>query len=109
MSKELEQRQRLLEMVQKRHPEYHPIVSLADEANDDDNPVELRVNCHKTILRYIEPELKSVDISGELKNDSVLRIILDDGSGEQDGAVIDGEFEDDPALDNVTPFKKLPG
>jgi hypothetical protein len=71
------QKDRLLEMIQDVHPNYHPILSLAEIATDNDNDVKVRLDASKVILPYIEAQLKSIEIKGDGKSDyGVLRVIL---------------------------------
>lgn len=52
----------VLDMIQSKYPAYHPLMAIADIAHSMDPKIdwELRFNCHKTIAKYIEPELKSI-------------------------------------------------
>lgn len=92
-------------MLQKSYPNYHPVMAMAKLAHaTQDERVEL--DCHKSIAKYVEPELKSMEVKGSIKHDhGVLRVIpsteviadksqepgaLDDSSSSQD--VVDGEF-----------------
>lgn len=71
-------RSALLEMIQKEHPGYHPILSLARIAHGEDTSLAQQIDCHKTVLKYVEAELKSVDVSGEMKADfGTLRVIME--------------------------------
>ena len=56
-------KQALIKLLQSRYPGYHPVMEMADIANDKDNPVELRANMHKEIAMYVEPKRKSVEIT----------------------------------------------
>jgi hypothetical protein len=68
--------ERLLDLIQGYYPGYHPIVSLTDIAQDEGTPVSLRYLCHKTILRYIEPEVKAVEYLEEKRVDNYVRVKL---------------------------------
>lgn len=52
----------VLAMIQAKYPGYHPLMSIAEIAHNPDPTIdwELRFNCHKTIAKFVEPELKSV-------------------------------------------------
>lgn len=102
--KENSQKDRILRMLQEKYPNYHPIVALADiaMATDDKglNTADIRTqaDCHKTILKYVEPELKSIEVKGKMKNDfGTLRVVLaedSDDDSEPDGSSIEGEGMD---------------
>lgn len=52
----------VLAMIQQKYPGYHPLMSIAEIAHNPDPTIDwdLRFNCHKTIAKFVEPELKSV-------------------------------------------------
>lgn len=58
------QRERLLGMIQKKYPNYHPVVAMADLAHTSIDH-EIQLQCHKAIAKFVEPELRSVEIKGE--------------------------------------------
>ena len=57
-------RQTLLEAIQERFPDYHPVLAMAQIANDETLPDDLRFNAHKEVSQYILPKLRSVEVSG---------------------------------------------
>ena len=68
----------ILNMLQEKHPGYHPLISLAEIALNDDTPIKTQVDCHKTIVKYVESELKSVEVKADVNTDfGTLRVIID--------------------------------
>jgi len=65
---------KLLKLIQHRYPGYHPIMSLADIALDESNSASLRYLCHKSIIRYIEPEVKAVEAEVEERPNNYVRV-----------------------------------
>ena len=66
----------LLEMLQKEFRQYHPVIAMAKMAHETNVEDNIRFNCHKEIARYIEPQLKSVEVKGSVKADfGTLRVI----------------------------------
>lgn len=59
-------RDMLLGMVQKEFPSYHPLIAIARIAHHGDADLKLQFECHKTIAKYVEPELKSIEVKGEI-------------------------------------------
>lgn len=59
-----------LKLVQRHHPEYHPLVALAKLAHDprvaEDAKLELEV--HKAILPYVQPKLSNIEVKAEVSN-----------------------------------------
>jgi hypothetical protein len=54
----------VLELIREKYPNYHPIVAIADIAHSSDDDVDsrLKYDCHKTIAKYVEPELKAIEL-----------------------------------------------
>lgn len=77
----------ILEMIQSKYPGYHPLMSIAEIAHAIDPNVtpELRFQCHKTIAKFIEPEMKSIQVSN---TDNSRRVTIS-MFGEEDAEVID--------------------
>ena len=73
----------VLKMLQSKYPGYHPLMSIAEIAHSPDPKIdwELRYNCHKTIAKYIEPELKSVQhIDGDKRPTITISMFGEDDS-----------------------------
>ncbi len=59
-------RDALLSVIQSHYPGYHPLVAIAHIAHNNDAELRLQYDCHKTIAKYIEPELKSLEVKAEI-------------------------------------------
>ena len=59
----------LKDLLATKHPNYNPVIALADIANDDSNDINIRLQAHKEVAKYIEPQLKS----SELKSTSEVK------------------------------------
>jgi hypothetical protein len=46
--------------------DYDPVVSMAMIANDPNNPIDLRANCHDKVAKYVRPVLKAVEVTGNV-------------------------------------------
>lgn len=64
----------LLALIRREYPEYHPLVSIARIAHDSNADLKLQYECHKTISKFIEPELKSVET--RVKDDDRTRVVI---------------------------------
>ena len=64
----------LLALIRSEYPEYHPLVSIARIAHDADADLKLQFECHKTISKFIEPELKSVEMKST--GDEQRRVVI---------------------------------
>ena len=57
-----------LELVQRDHPEYHPLIALARLVHlphiREDPKLELAI--HQAILPYVQPKLSSVEVKAEV-------------------------------------------
>lgn len=54
--------QELLDMIQAEFPNYHPLLALAGIANGNGKD-DLKLQAHKEICKYINPQLRAVDLS----------------------------------------------
>ena len=59
-------REALLSLIHSHYPGYHPLVAIAHIAHNEDAELRLQYDCHKTIAKYIEPELKSLEVKSEI-------------------------------------------
>lgn len=68
----------LVAMLHAEFPNYHPLLSIARIAHHQDADLKLQFECHKTIAKYIEPELKSVEVKSDVREEKVVRVSLFD-------------------------------
>lgn len=85
----------ILAAIQERYPNYHPLIAIAEIAHTQGVDVDLAFQCHKTIAKYVEPELKAVEIKSESTGRTLLKVSL---FGEDD--VSDAEIVESPQLQN---------
>lgn len=116
MSEAPEQSRRdlLLGMIQKEFPAYHPLISIARIAHHGDADLKLQFECHKTIAKYVEPELKSIEVKGEITGRHRVSVSLFEPQGAEFHPVeagmrpvIDGQAQ--KALGSGATVKELPG
>lgn len=74
----------LLGLIRKTYPNYHPIVAIVDIAHNPEASLELQYNCHKTVAKYIEPELKSIEVKGDFVDRKTVSVSLFDESEVED-------------------------
>jgi len=66
---------RLLKLLQSEYPSYHPLIALVKLAHDTKDP-RVEMGCHATVAKYVEPEIKSIEIKSSVRKDyGVLRIV----------------------------------
>jgi hypothetical protein len=78
---------RLLALVRQHvgRPDYHPILTLADIASNSSSDDNVRVNAAKGMLPFLEPQMKAIEIRGNLKHDfGVLKVSLMDDDDNDD-------------------------
>jgi hypothetical protein len=62
---------------------YHPLCALLSLAQNETALVSDRINIHKTIAKYVEPELKQIEYSGARDKPPItLHVVLDDAEAE---------------------------
>ena len=62
-------KQALLKMLELRYPDYHPVIAMAEIANDKENDLPTRFNAHKEVAQYVTPKLKAVEHTGDIDHD----------------------------------------
>lgn len=82
---------RMLALIRKEFPEYHPLLAIARLAHSDDfkDDPRLQLECHKTLVRYVTPELKSVEVKGEIKETRRVIVSMFDGESAPSGNTYD--------------------
>lgn len=73
--------ERVLALIRSRYPEYHPLMAIAELAHSQkvkDDP-RLELECHKTLTKYVTPELKSVEVKAEIKETRRVIVSMFDG------------------------------
>lgn len=83
----------LLTAIQARFPNYHPLIAIAEIAHHEGADLELKFQCHKTIAKYIEPELKAVEVRTDNNDRSLVKVSLFED-------VEDAEIVQSPQLEN---------
>lgn len=54
----------LLAMLSERFPGYHPVMAMAEIANDPAVELDTRFQAHKEVAQYVEPKRKAIEHSG---------------------------------------------
>lgn len=57
---------RVLTAIRSFYPDYHPLVSIAHIAHSVESDPRLKFDCHRVIAKYVEPELKSLEVKGSI-------------------------------------------
>ena len=78
----------ILSMIRQKFPEYHPLLAIAQIAHDTED-LGLQFHCHKTIAKYVEPELKSLEVKSPVDDSRRVRVSLFE--------VVDAEYTQLPA------------
>lgn len=95
-----------LSLVQREHPNYHPLVSLARLAHRKDvvDDPKLEFEVHKAILPYVTPKLSSVEVKTDQVDDRRVIVSLFEPHQLEDGRVVDVEV---PLVTEVDEIVKL--
>lgn len=65
--------QEIRELLGNRYPAYHPVLALAEIANDPGNDVTIRLQANKEVAKYICPQLKSIEVKEQAEE---VRIVV---------------------------------
>lgn len=71
---------RVLDAIRQFYPDYHPLVSIAHIAHDNVSDPRLKFDCHRVIAKYVEPELKSLEVRGSFTETRRVSVSLFDES-----------------------------
>lgn len=67
-------KQSLLARLDAKFPDWHPVVQMAEIANDETLSVQDRFNAAKEVAKYVTPQLKAIDISQD--SDKPFRLVV---------------------------------
>lgn len=65
-------------MLRAEYPNYHPLVSIARIAHRPEADLDLQFKCHSTIAKYIESELRSVEVKADIRESHTVKVSLFD-------------------------------
>lgn len=85
----------VLQAIHQFYPDYHPLVSIAHIAHGSNVDPRLQFDCHRVIAKYVEPELKSLEVRGKFEDIRRVSVSLFDDS------VIDAEIVTPKLQDKV--------
>lgn len=60
--------QKLLNLIQNKYPGFHPALILAEIAHTSEDE-GFKLSAAKSLMPYISPQLKSMEVFGEVKHD----------------------------------------
>lgn len=76
----LQSKSQVLDAIRQYYPDYHPLVSIAHIAHDSMSDPRLKFDCHRVIAKYVEPELKSLEVRGSFTETRRVSVSLFDES-----------------------------
>lgn len=79
----------VLTAIRQFYPDYHPLVSIAHLAHNVMSDPRLQFDCHRVIAKYVEPELKSLEVRGSFTETRRVSVSLFDESEIVDIALIE--------------------
>lgn len=79
----------VLKAIQQFYPDYHPLVAIAHIAHTESVEPRLKFDCHRVIAKYVEPELKSLEVRGVVGEARRVSVSLF-----EDNQIIDAEMVD---------------
>jgi len=85
----VESKSQVLNMIRRSYPDYHPLVSIAHLAHDAQSDPRLRFDCHRVIAKYVEPELKSLEVRGSFTETRRVSVSLFDESEITDAVLVE--------------------
>ena len=65
-----------MQLLEDKYPGWHPVIQMADVANDKNEDNQTRFNAAKEVAQYVTPKLKAMEMS--VKAQEIKRILLED-------------------------------
>lgn len=88
----MQSKSHVLDSIRRYYPDYHPLVSIAHIAHNGEADPRLQFDCHRVIAKYVEPELKSLEVKGSFTETRRVEISLfDELDSIEDGEIIEPE------------------
>lgn len=85
----MESKSHVLDAIRRYYPDYHPLVSIAHIAHSEESDQRLRFDCHRVIAKYVEPELKSLEVKGSFTETRRVSVSLFDESEIVDATLVE--------------------
>jgi hypothetical protein len=95
----MESKSQVLNSIRRFYPDYHPLVAIAHIAHDSVSDPRLKFDCHRVIAKYVEPELKSLEVRGTFTETRRVSVSLFDESEITDAVLIEPARLVDQAID----------
>lgn len=85
----MQSKSHVLDAIRQFYPDYHPLVSIAHIAHDVVSDPRLKFDCHRVIAKYVEPELKSLEVRGSFTETRRVSVSLFDESEIVDAVMVE--------------------
>ena len=85
----MQSKSHVLDAIRQYYPDYHPLVSIAHIAHDGVSDPRLKFDCHRVIAKYVEPELKSLEVRGSFTETRRVSVSLFDESEIVDAVIVE--------------------
>jgi len=70
---------RILEMINQRYPDYHPLMAIVDIGHNGMADLRLQFDAHKEVCKYVEAMQRSIEIHNDSGENLVsLHIVIDE-------------------------------
>lgn len=71
------ERKELVAMLAEKYPDYHPVIAMADIANNEKYDIDLRFQANKECAKYVCPQLKAIELTGQNGNQLSIKVHRD--------------------------------
>lgn len=69
-------KRRLLQLLQEKYPDYHPVLEMAAVANDKEADIKTRFDANKEVAKYVEPVLKAIELDANFELDQTRPVVI---------------------------------
>lgn len=85
----MESKSQVLNSIRRFYPDYHPLVAIAHIAHSPESDGRLKFDCHRVIAKYVEPELKALEVRGTFTETRRVSVSLFDESEISDAVLVE--------------------
>ncbi len=68
------ERKELVQLLADKFPDWHPVVAMAEMANDVSLAKDLRLTAMKEVSKYVAPQLKAIEHSGNIDTTETITV-----------------------------------
>lgn len=69
-------KRKLQARLERRYPNWHAVLQMADMAHDETLEPALRFQACKEVAKYVVPQLKAIELTGDLETQAPVQFVM---------------------------------